>query len=332
MRGQGAFVPRELIDQLGDFSIRPGTQPDALPGYVDFYHLDFAAAHPGLQHHIGWVPSGEFQIATQLFALPQARGTAFVCHGYYDHVGLFGHLIRYLLDQQLNVLTFDFPGHGLSSGPRATIASFDHYVAVLVDLQHYLAQELGERVDEWLPQSWYVFGQSMGGAIALEYLLQYGHERFREIVLFAPLIRPAAWGFNRWVYEIAKRTIIQRKRTITENAENPEFIALMRVDPLAPDTLPVQWVTAMVEWMKAFEQRGKLPFKLHIAQGDADQTIDWRHNLKFFASHTDVDLLRIAGARHHLVNESEAIRNQLFRWIGGFIEPAAVARDSGSDR
>jgi alpha-beta hydrolase superfamily lysophospholipase len=332
MRGQGAFVPRELIDQLGDFSIRPGTQPDALPGYVDFYHLDFAAAHPGLQHHIGWVPSGEFQIATQLFALPQARGTAFVCHGYYDHVGLFGHLIRYLLDQQLNVLTFDFPGHGLSSGPRATIASFDHYVAVLVDLQHYLAQELGERVDEWLPQSWYVFGQSMGGAIALEYLLQYGHERFREIVLFAPLIRPAAWGFNRWVYEIAKRTIIQRKRTITENAENPEFIALMRIDPLAPDTLPVQWVTAMVEWMKAFEQRGKLPFKLHIAQGDADQTIDWRHNLKFFASHTDVDLLRIAGARHHLVNESEAIRNQLFRWIGGFIEPAAVARDSGSDR
>ncbi len=325
MRGQGAFVPRELIDQLGNFTTRSAKTPDALSGYVDFYHLNFAASHLGLQHHIGWVPSGEFQIATQLFAQPKPRGTAFVCHGYYDHVGLFGHLIRYLLDQQLNVLTFDFPGHGLSSGPRATIASFDHYVQVLVDLQHYFERELGERAGELLPQPRHVFGQSMGGAIAMEYLLQYGHERFREIVLFAPLIRPAAWGINRWVYEVAKRTITERKRIVTENTENPEFIALMRIDPLAPDILPVQWVTAMVEWMKSFEQRGKLPFKLHIAQGDADKTVDWRHNLKFFASHTDIDVLRIPGARHHLVNESDAIRDQLFRWIGGFIEPSAVA-------
>lgn len=327
MRGQGAFVPLELIEQLGAFSVAGGASPDALRSYVDFYHLDFAAAHPELRHHIGWVPSGEFQIATQLFALPDARATAFICHGYYDHVGLFGHLIEFLLDQQINVLTFDFPGHGLSSGPRATISSFDHYVQVLVDLQHFLERELKDEAGALLPQPWYVFGQSMGGAIAMEYLLQYGHERFAEVVLFAPLIRPAAWGINRWVYEVAKRTITQRKRTITENAENPEFIALMRIDPLAADILPVQWVTAMVEWMKAFEARGKLPFPLHIAQGDADGTIDWRHNLKFFASHTDVDLLRIPGARHHLMNESETIRQELFRWISGFLSPAA---ESGS--
>ena len=119
------------------------------------------------------------------------------------------------------MLTFDFPGHGLSSGPRATIESFDHYVAVLVNLQHYLENNLGEHAESAFPKPWYVLGQSMGGAIAMEYLLQYGHERFSEVVLFAPLIRPAAWGINRWVYEIAKRTITQRKRTITENAENP---------------------------------------------------------------------------------------------------------------
>ena len=52
----------------------------------------------------------------------------------------------------------------------------------------------------------------------------------------------------------------------------------MRRDPLAPMILPVQWVTAMVNWMKAFEERGKLPFPLHIAQGDADKTVDWRKN------------------------------------------------------
>jgi lysophospholipase len=322
MRGQGDFNPQQLIDQLGAFSLEPDEIPATLPSYTSFYRLDFADVQPQLRHFIGWVPSGEFKIATQLYAVPQPRGTAFMCHGYYDHVGLFGHLIEFLLRAGFNVLTFDFPGHGLSSGARATIESFDHYVAVLVDLQHYLESQLGEHAASAFPQPWYVLGQSMGGAIAMEYLLQYGHERFSEVVLFAPLIRPAAWGINRWVYEIARRTITERKRIITENAENPEFIALMKRDPLAPDILPVQWVTAMVNWMKAFEQRGKLPFPLHIAQGDQDKTIDWRHNIAFFSSHTDVDLLRIPGARHHLVNESAHIRAQLFQWMSGFITPA----------
>jgi len=319
MRGQVEFAPQQLIDQLKPFDPASGDAPEALADYCDFYHLNFSRNYPGMQHHIGWVPSEQFQIATQLFALPDAKGTAFICHGYYDHVGLFGHLIEFLLEHELNVLTFDFPGHGLSTGPRATIESFDHYVQVLVNLQRYLEGHLGGRAEATLPQPWYVFGQSMGGAIAMEYLLQYGHERFREVVLFAPLIRPTAWWLNKWVYRIARLTITERKRTITENAENPEFIALMRVDPLAPDILPVQWVTAMVEWMKAFEQRGRLPFSLRIAQGDADKTIDWRHNLKFFARHTDIDVLRIPGARHHLVNESEQIRRQMFDWISRFL-------------
>lgn len=325
MRGQGEFDPQQLINELSAFSLNSGQRPPSLASYESFYHLKFEDVQPQLEHHIGWVESGEFQIATQLFSIRKPRGTAFICHGYYDHVGLFGHLIEYLLRVGFNVLTFDFPGHGLSSGPRATIESFDHYVAVLVNLQHYLENNLGEHVESAFPKPWYVLGQSMGGAIAMEYLLQYGHERFSEVVLFAPLIRPAAWGINRWVYQIARRTISQRKRTITDNAENPEFLALMRRDPLAPMILPVQWVTAMVNWMKAFEQRGKLPFPLHIAQGDADKTVDWRRNVEFFSSHTDVDLLQIPGARHHLVNESAHIRAQLFQWMSGFITPAESA-------
>jgi alpha-beta hydrolase superfamily lysophospholipase len=308
MRGQGDFDPGVLCRALGPFDLDAPTAGEALERYRDFYQLAELAARPGVRHHLGWVASGEFQIAAQAFLHPEPRGTALMVHGYYDHVGLFGHLLEYLLDRGLSVLTFDFPGHGLSSGPRATIESFEHYVRTLVDVQA-LATAQGLSAPDHL------FGQSMGGAISMEYLLAGGANPFKAIFLFAPLVRPAAWGINRWVYEIARRTITERKRMITENAENPEFMALMRRDPLAPDILPVQWVTAMVTWMKAFEARSTLPLDLKILQGEADRTVDWRYNLKLLEARARTEILRIPRARHHLVNESPAIREEMFRWI-----------------
>jgi len=308
VRGRGSFDPEALKALLVPFAERREVGGPALRAYFDFYQLDLAASLPGLGHHIGWVESGEFELAAQAFVHPSPRGVALVLHGYYDHVGLFGHLLEFLLGERLSVLTFDFPGHGLSSGPRATIRSFDDYVRALVDVRTAAAG--------LLPAPGYIFAQSMGGAIAMEYLLGAGAQAFDRVFLFAPLVRPYAWVVNRWVYEVARRTIKQRKRVITENAENPEFLSLMRGDPLAPDVLPVQWVTAMVEWMKRFEARAELPLDLKILQGEADRTVDWRFNLELIESRARTETLRIPGARHHLVNESLPIRQQMFRWIG----------------
>lgn len=307
VRGRGSFDPAALQAQLAPFEEQRPVGGPALLSYFDFYQLNLAASLPGLSHHIGWVESGDYRIAAQAFVHPSPRGVALMLHGYYDHVGLFGHLLELLLGERLSVLTFDFPGHGLSSGPRATIRSFDEYVDAVVDVRR--------AAGALLPAPSYLFGQSMGGAIAMEYLLRFGSEACEGAFLFAPLVRPYAWHINRWVYEVARRTIKQRKRTITENAENPEFLALMRRDPLAPDVLPVQWVTAMVSWMHAFEARPRLPLELKILQGEADRTVDWRYNLNLLESRADAEVLRIPGARHHLVNESLLIRQEMFRWI-----------------
>ena len=159
---------------------------EALRDYYGFYNLDFSEAVPGLQHTVGWLESGRHRLVVQRFEHPYPRGTAVVCHGYYDHVGLYGYLIEFLLEQGLTVVTFDQPGHGLSTGERATIGSFDEYVQALTDvIVHPQAA---------LPGPWYIIGQSMGGAITMEYLARQPDHGFREVVLLAPLIRPANWS------------------------------------------------------------------------------------------------------------------------------------------
>jgi len=307
VRGQGTFDPESLTRVLTPLPSAAATDPAVLADYYGFYHLDFSAFVPGVVHTIGWLSSGAHQIVVQRFDHPSPAGSAVICHGYYDHVGLYGYLIRFLLEQRLTVVTFDQPGHGLSSGPRATIGSFDEYVQSLTDvIVHHQAT---------LPGPWYIIGQSMGGAIAMEYLARRPDHGFREVVLLAPLIRPANWRLARWAYLLARYTISERPRTITENAENPEFMALMRRDPLAPMVLPVQWVTAMVTWMRAFEARGELPFEPLVVQGHADRTVDWQHNLATLRKMTRPTVLEIPAARHHLVNESEPIRELIFDWL-----------------
>ncbi|MGI9327497.1 MAG: alpha/beta hydrolase [Pseudomonadales bacterium] len=315
MRARGKFDPDALKDRLGTFSATGAPIAPALSEeYRRFYHLDFEQVAPGWQHHMGWLSDGSERLMVQLFVPQHSVGSAVFCHGYFDHVGLFEHVLRYLLSKRLTVLAFDQPGHGLSTGERATIESFARYVQAL--------QRCLTTSQALLPRPCFGVGQSMGGAILLEHSLTHDW-RFDDVVLFAPLVRPAHWGVNRLLYEVAKRTVTERPRAITANAENSEFLALQQVDPLAPMRLPVAWVTAMVDWMRVFEKRQSLPQIPKVIQGDADQTVAWRYNIKVLqrlVAPAALPLLEIPKGRHHLANESQPLREMIWQWLDEVVD------------
>ena len=120
---------------------------------------------------------------------------------------------------------------------------------------------------------------------------------------------------NRIFFEIAKRLVSERPRTFTNNANNPEFLALIRADPMQATALPVQWVVAMTAWMNRFEKNQQLPDNVKIVQGHKDRTVDWRYNLKLLGRMCEPEVLHLAEARHHLVNESEPLRQQIWQWL-----------------
>ncbi|MCZ6709064.1 MAG: alpha/beta hydrolase, partial [Gammaproteobacteria bacterium] len=89
--------------------------------YLRHYGIHYAEQVPNLTHQFGMIDTGRHRLAVHLWTPPDSTGTALVIHGYYDHVGLYGHLIRHLIGRRLAVVALDLPGHGLSSGERATI-------------------------------------------------------------------------------------------------------------------------------------------------------------------------------------------------------------------
>ena len=294
----------------------PAPPDGVLAGYVRFYGLDFGGRIAGLRHGIGTfevdtVAGHCFRIAAQTFQLPAPRGTVLILHGYYDHVGIFDHVIEHLLARGLDVVAFDLPGHGLSSGARAEIDSFSEY-------QQVLDAALGGLASSRLAVPLSVVAQSTGGGIIMEWLLRARSTResspFASVVVLSPLVRPAHWGANRFLFQAMRLFRDSVPRKFVANSHDSEFLHFLReVDPLQPRRLPVSWVGAMKRWFPQLEHATPCEYPLAVIQGDEDGTVDWRHNLGVIRRlFPEASICMIPTGRHQLANEAPALREPVF--------------------
>ena len=151
------------------------------------------------------------------------------------------------------VIACDLPGHGLSSGERASIDDFAVYQRVLQEL---FAQ--ARSLD--LPQPWHLFGQSTGGAIVIDHLLNQGQQPGPGPgILLSPLVRPRSWGWSMLSYYLLKPFVSGIARRFSENTNDPAFMPFLQADPLQPLRLPTAWVGALSRWIKLLELRHTAP-------------------------------------------------------------------------
>ena len=289
---------------------------DAVHDYFRHYGLE-ALLNDTSEVHAGFVDTGRFALWCQVWSPPKPTGTAFVIHGYFDHLGLYRHLLSCLLAKGWRVVLWDLPGHELSSGPRAEIEDFDDYQHCLAHLQETL-QTLG-----MAPEPWLGVGQSTGAAIlATDALTRRDTAGWAGIVLLAPLVRPWRWSQASWLHLIASPFVKELPRKYRPNSTDEAFTAFLRdQDPLQPERLSVAWITAMRRWMPRLLALEPNPLPTLILQGEQDLTVDWEWNLAILAEKfPNAEIHRHPEARHHLVNEAEPIRQVLFEALDRFIE------------
>ena len=289
---------RGLRDGLPAYA-EAGEATELQQAFCRYYGIDFTASHPGLQYRVGTVQSGEFGLAVHCWLQEGASSNLLLLHGYFDHSGLFGKLIEHGLSRNCNVLIFDLPGHGLSSGDPAVIDDFADYSRAIHSV-------LGAA--QWPQLPLWVMAQSTGCAALVEYTRHFPWP-FAATVLLAPLVRPAGWKSGRLAHAVLRHFVDSIERKFPRNSSDPEFLEFLKRDPLQSLRLPVRWVTALRAWQAALPSANLVVGKALIIQGDADQTVDWRFNLEFYQilfPGSEVEIL--PGAGHQLANESAQLR------------------------
>jgi len=296
-------------------SLRPlvAAQPLSMEAqaYQRFYGLDCAQRAEPVRRALGRFQSAGYELVSQVWWPERPVATLFLFHGFYDHMGLYRHVVEWALDQHFAVIACDLPGHGLSSGDRASIHDFAEYQAVLQGL-------FTEAKSLDLPQPWHLCGQSTGGAIVIDHLLNQGQDSPAQgqVVLLSPLVRPRAWGWSKLSYYALKPFVKGIARRFSENSNDPGFLPFLQADPLQPLRLPTAWVGALAKWIKRIEVAPRSARRPLIVQGQADMTVDWEHNLAVLHGKFDQpQVLMLPEARHHLANETPALRQQYFAFL-----------------
>lgn len=284
---------------------------DELRNFLAYYQLDFAAPSTGVHHQCGVIESGSFKLATHRWLLDEAHANLVIVHGYFDHTGLFNKLIQWGLDQGYNVLAFDLPGHGLSSGEPAAIDDFGDYARALHDV-------LARAHLPDLPL--YGLAQSTGCAALTEFARRYSWP-FSATVFLAPLIRPANWRMISASYWLVSRLTDSVARGFARNSGDHEFLEFVRQDPLQSHRTPLSWVGALKRWLKGLKFRDLGVGPVLVIQGEADGTVWWRYNMARIPKlYPGSEIFYIAEAGHQLANETPDIRQRYLEKISLYLQ------------
>lgn len=301
MRDQ-AYPFLRLPEELQAFVPEQATSSPAFRSYLRFYGL----LRPNTHYSAGFIPFGRERLFVNLMRPEAPRGTVVLLHGYFVHGGLQRYLIQDLLAQHWAVLAVDLPGHGLSSGPQASIENFSDYARALEQITQFTAGTL--------PTPLALIGHSTGGAAVWEYLLRNPENPYQNAILAAPLVRSYLWDLSRVGFTLGYPVVKTLPRVIRSTTHDESFMAFVKQDPLQTFVTPLRWVEALIDWNdRVIETYPPSPMPVLLLQGSGDSVVEWSTNIAFLKrKFSALEVREIEGAAHDLFWELPVYREQVF--------------------
>jgi alpha-beta hydrolase superfamily lysophospholipase len=245
-----------------------------------------------------------------------AEAVLIIIHGHGGHSGIFTVMVEYLIEHNYAVYSFDLRGNGRSPGQRGYINSWSEFRA---DLKSFVDLVKAKEVNQDL----FIIAQSMGGTIALDYILREPVQ-LKGLILLAPAL---GLGVSSWkllagkiLSGILPRFSLATGIDFSAASRDPKAVAACREDPLRHSLGTARLATELlntIEWIGASIAEIKVP--LLILHGGADKVTLPQSSRTFFERLTLADKERqeYPGSYHELhtdINYQEVLED-MEDWI-----------------
>jgi lysophospholipase len=269
------------------------------------------------------------------------RGTVCLLQGRAEFIEKYYETIGDLRRRGLAVVAFDWRGQG-ESGRQVTdphrghVASFDDYRRDLMAVRDSILRPL-------LPEPHFCLAHSMGGAIALTGAFE-GWLPFRRIVTVAPMLSirmvrfPTAAGLlaramhrlglgRRYIFfgngtSIATKPFAGNRLSTDPHRYARNADAARQVGAGAVGDPSIAWAASAFRAMARLNDRRVAPAigipTLIVAAG-ADPVCGTAETERFAAALRTGDLILLPGARHEILSERDAVREDFWAAFDAFI-------------
>ncbi len=109
-------------------------------------------------------PAGMQELSGIYLPVKKTKAAIIMVHGLGEHIGRYEKGAAFFNENKYSFIGLDLPGHGKSPGKRGHISSFSLYDNMIDAMVAYLRETEGD-----IPLI--LYGQSLGGSIALHYLV-----------------------------------------------------------------------------------------------------------------------------------------------------------------
>ncbi len=268
-----------------------------------------------LGHGQGTLASGQYW---QGWSVPDPAGVVVLVHGAHEHGGRYAHVAQRLGAAGYASYAPDHPGHGRSPGRRGDIRS----LAAAVE---GVAQTARAAADRHPGVPLFVYGHSLGGLVALQYLTGTPHGRIAGAVVSAPALDTStATPVQRVLAPVLSR-LAPGLGVLTLDAEtvsrDPEVVAAYRADPLThTGRMVARTGTEILLGAAAMPARLRgLRLPLLVVHGGADRLVPPAASevVRRHAGSPDVTVRIYDGLHHEPHNEPEKdeVLDDVVAWL-----------------
>ncbi|GAA0148669.1 phospholipase [Lithospermum erythrorhizon] len=304
---------QRIVDADMDFVAARRTAREAFKDtQLSIDHVLFKMPHEGLKmKELYEVNSRGIEIFSKSW-IPKTnspKAIVCLCHGYGDTITFFLEgIARKIASSGYAVFAVDYPGFGLSEGLHGFVESFDQLVDDVIE--HY--SKLKETPDfRSLPS--FLFGQSMGGAVALKVHLKHP-SAWSGAILVAPMCKIADDMVPPWVLTqiligmakfLPKHKLVPQKDLADMAFKDEKKRQQATYNVIAYKHKPrLRTALEMLNTTRELEhQLGKVSLPLLILHGKADHVTDPSVSNALYekASSTDKKLVLYDDAWHALL-------------------------------
>ncbi|KAH3732468.1 multidrug resistance-associated protein 3 [Pelomyxa schiedti] len=236
------------------------------------------------------------------------RAAVVLLHGLHEYCHRFLHVIDYMLQAGIAVYSGDFLGHGKSEGTKGYCTNINtEFVDVAVRRVHRVAQQISASTP---PVPLFLYGHSMGGAIASAVVRKLEPGLLRGAIFSSPLAKPANIGWLTYImghiastiYPSLQVTPLDKTALSHYTSVQDEYVS----DPLIPQSvMAIMGMQLMELGQNVWDTADQIQVPLLIVYGDADAICppEGSRNLYNKSKSTDKTLIVYQGGCHELHND-----------------------------
>jgi len=242
-------------------------------------------------------------------------------HGVGEHLERHKYLVD-LFGHDFNVFQYDLRGHGRSTGQKAHVKSFSHYMEDLLEITRFLKEKY--RMDRYV-----LFGHSMGGLITCSFIQNYVDESIypERLIVNAPpcgadgflgtLVKILPAAFFEKACEIPYTFPISGLVDLKYLSHDPRIYEDYINDPLNALKLESK---LMFELMKTVKNTFSRPLRSKcpsfVSVGSEDRVVGSKELIEYFTMVDKSFQLKVFdGSYHEIHNEIEKYRKPYFEHL-----------------